>query len=93
MKGDNTKNEKLNNLLTSIKNNPYAQHKAEIHKISMERGVDVGTACSMLRAEKGWSYPECDPDITAFTRAVTELQRLSDAKNNYVLSSFEGKLD
>ena len=79
--------------LEAIKDNPYAQHKAEIHKISMERGVDVGTACSMLRAEKGWSYPEGDPDITAFSRFVTELQRLSDKKNNYVLAYFEGKLD
>ena len=79
--------------LEAIKDNPYAQHKAEIHKISMERGVDVGTACSMLRHEKGWSYPDGDPDITAFTRFVTELQRLSDKKNNYVLSYFEGKLD
>lgn len=80
-------------LVAAIKENPYAKCKAEIHKISMERGVDVGTACSMLRAEKGWSYPDGDPDITAFTRVVTELQRLSDAKNNYVLSYFEGKLD
>lgn len=79
--------------LEAIKDNPYAKCKAEIHKISTERGVDVGTACSMLRHEKGWSYPDGDPDITAFTRFVTELQRLSDKKNNYVLAYFEGKLD
>lgn len=79
--------------LEAIKDNPYAQHKEEIHKISMERGVNVGTACAILRSEKGWSYPEGDPDITAFTRVVTELQRLSDEKNNYVLAYFEGKLD
>ena len=80
-------------LVAGIKENPYAKCKAEIHKISMERGVDASTACSMLRAEKGWSYPDGDPDITAFTRFVTELQRLSDKKNNYVLAYFEGKLD
>ena len=79
--------------LEAIKDNPYAKCKAEIHKISTERGVDVGTACSMLRHEKGWGYPDGDPDITAFTRFVTELQRLSDKKNNYVLAYFEGKLD
>jgi hypothetical protein len=79
--------------LEAIKDNPYAQHKAEIHKISMERGVDVGTACSMLRHEKGWEYPDGDPDITAFTAFVGELQRMTDDKNNYVLDYFEGKLD
>ena len=79
--------------LEAIKENPYAQHKAEIHKISMERGVDVGTACSMLRHEKGWEYPEGDPDITAFTAFVGELQRMTDDKNNYVLDYFEGKLN
>ena len=83
----------IQELLDNIKDNPYAQHKAEIHKISMERGVDAGTACSMLRAEKGWSYPDGDPDITAFGEFVTKLQRLSDKKNNYVLAYFEGKLD
>lgn len=79
--------------LEAIKDNPYAQHKAEIHKISMERGVDVGTACSMLRHEKGWEYPDGDPDITAFTAFVGELQRMTDDKNNYVLDYFDGKLD
>ncbi len=84
---------KIKELLETVKENPYAQNKEEIHKMSVERGVDVGTACSMLRAEKGWSYPDGDPDITAFTRFVGELQRLSDKKNNYVLAYFEGKLD
>lgn len=78
--------------LEAIKDNPYAQHKEEIHKISMERGVDVGTACSMLRAEKGWEYPEGDPDITTFTAFVGELQRMTDEKHNYVLDYFTGKL-
>lgn len=79
--------------LGAIKNNPYAQHKAEIHKISMERGVDVGTACSMLRSEKGWEYPKGDKDITAFGAFVTELQRMTDDEHNYVLYYFTGKLD
>lgn len=79
--------------LEAIKENPYAKHKDEIYKISMERGVDVGTACSMLRHEKGWEYPDGDPDITAFTAFVGELQRMTDDKNNYVLDYFEGKLD
>lgn len=79
--------------LEAIKDNPYAQHKAEIHKISMERGVDVGTACSMLRHENGWEYPDGDPDITEFTAFVGELQRMTDVSHNYVLDYFEGKLD
>lgn len=79
--------------LEAIKDNPYAQHKAEIHQISMYRGVDVGTACAILRAEKGWEYPNGDKDITAFTSFVSELQRMTDEKSNYVLDYFEGKLD
>ena len=79
--------------LEAIKDNPYAKCKAEIHKISMERGVDVGTACSMLRHEKGWEYPNGDPDITAFTSFVSALQRMTDASHNYVLDYFKGKLD
>ena len=83
----------LKELLESIKDNPYAKHKTEIHQIRQERGVDVGTACSMLRHEKGWEYPDGDPDITAFTAFVGELQRMTHEKHNYVLDYFEGKLD
>ena len=90
---EKTTMEIVKELVAGIKENPYAKCKAEIHKISMDRGVDAGAACSMLRAEKGWSYPDGDPDITAFGEFVTELQRLSDKKNNYVLAYFEGKLD
>lgn len=86
-------NDNLKTLLESIKGNPYVQHKAEIHKISTERGVDVGTACAMLRSEKGWEYPKGDKDITAFTSFVSALQRMTDASHNYVLDYFEGKLD
>lgn len=84
---------KIKELLETVKENPYAQNKEEIHKISMERGVDISVACSMLRKEKGWSYPEGDPDITAFDSFTTELRRLSDKTNNYVLDYFEGKFD
>lgn len=82
----------LKELLESIKDNPYARHKAEIHKISRERNAEVGTACAMLRAEKGWEYPKGDKDITAFTSFVGELQRMSGEGRNYVLDYFEGKL-
>ena len=90
---EKTTMEIVKELVDGIKENPYAKYKAEIHKMSMERGVDVGTACAMLRAEKGWSYPDGDPDITAFGEFVTKLQRLSTKKDNYVLAYFEGKLD
>lgn len=90
---EKTTMEIVKELVDGIKENPYAKCKAEIHKMSMERGVDVGTACSMLRHEKGWEYPKGDPDITAFTSFVGELQRLTTKKENYVLAYFEGKLD
>lgn len=58
-----------------------------------QAGNDVGTACAMLRAQMGWSFPEGDKEITAFTAFVGELQRMTDEKHNYVLDYFEGKLD
>ena len=84
---------KIKELLESVKDNPYAKHKEEIHKISMERGADVGTACAMLRTEKGWKYPEGDKDITAFTAMVHQLQVMSSPEENLVLDYFEGRLD
>ena len=85
--------EKIKELLESIKGNPYAQCKDEIHKISQERNVDVGVACSMLRHDKGWEYPEGDKDITEFTRFVQELSQASTDGYYYVKEYFEGKLD
>lgn len=90
---EKTTMEIVKELVDGIKENPYAKCKAEIHKISQERGVDVGTACAMLRAEKGWKYPDGDKDITTFTAMVQQLQVMSSPEENLVLDYFEGRLD
>lgn len=89
---EKTKEMTLKELLDSIRGNRYAQHKAEIHKISQE-GNDVGVSCDILRTRMGWEFPDGDQDISAFNDFVVNLQRMSDIDHNYVLDYFEGRLD
>ena len=57
-----------------MENNRYAQHRAEIDKISREQGVDIGVACAILRDQMGWHFEDGkDKEITEFTAYVNDM--------------------
>lgn len=54
-----------------MENNRYYENRKEIHRISQEENVDVGTACAMLRDRMGWHFRDGkDTEITEFTEYV-----------------------
>ena len=57
----------------AIETNRYAQHKKEIHRISMEENVDIGAACAMLRDRMGWHFEGPDKELTEFTAHVADM--------------------
>ena len=63
-----------------MKNNRYAQHKKEIHAISMLQNVDVGDACAMLRDKMGWHFDGPDKELTEFTAYVNSMGPKERAK-------------
>ena len=56
-----------------METNRYAQHKDTIRKISEEQGVDIGTACAMLRDQMGWHFDGPDTELTEFVRYIAGL--------------------
>ena len=56
-----------------METNRYAQHKDAIRKISEEQGVDIGTACSMLRDQMGWHFDGPDVELAEFTGYIAGL--------------------
>ena len=55
------------------KTNRYAQHKRLVCEISEREGVDIGTACAMLRDRMGWHFDGPDVELAEFTAYVAGL--------------------
>ena len=63
-----------------MENNRYAQHRAEIDKISKEQSVDIGVACAILRDQMGWTFQDGkDTEITEFTAYVADMSPVDRA--------------
>lgn len=56
-----------------MKNNRYAQHKRLVREISEREGVDIGTACAMLRDNMGWRFDGPDVELAEFTGYIAGL--------------------
>lgn len=58
-----------------MENNRYAMFKHDIHRISQEENVDIGTACAMLRDRMGWHFEDGkDKEITEFCQYVSGME-------------------
>lgn len=58
----------------NISENRYAKHRNAIRHISETEGVDIGTACAILRHDMGWTFPDgVDHEITEFVGYINRL--------------------
>lgn len=57
-----------------MENNRYALCKVMVRDICDEQGVDIGTACAILRDKMGWHFKDGkDHEITEFCSFVNDM--------------------